>query len=268
MTPDSASVLNSTEEDGWFSAAALSALDEAAGGRFQDTYVCDPDAEHWGFASFDDFFTRVFQEGVRPVQEPDNEDIVNGACECTVNKFTYQVQRTDTFWIKGTPYSLEYMFNHLPYVDSFVGGTVFQGILSSLNYHRWNSPINGTVTYAEVIDGTYYAARLDDDPSPDVISRSDDFVANLATRAIIIIRADNEKLGLVCFIGVGLGEVSTCQIAEGLQDKHVNKGDELGMFRFGGSTHCLIFGPQVEINQFVDTDDLVKLNTPILGITN
>ena len=137
----------------------------------------------------------------------------------------------------------------------------------SLNYHRWNSPINGTVTYAEVIDGTYYAARLDDDPSPNVISRSDDFVANLATRAIIIIRADNKKLGLVGFIGVGLGEVSTCQIAD-LQDKHVNKGDELGMFRFGGSTHCLIFGPQVEINQFVDTDDLVKLNTPILGITN
>ena len=62
--------------------------------------------------------------------------------------------------------------------------------------------------------------------------------------------------------------MSTCQIAEGLQDKHVNKGDELGIFRFRGSTHCLIFGPQVEINQFVDTDELVKLNTPILGITN
>ncbi|KAI5981296.1 phosphatidylserine decarboxylase family protein [Pisolithus marmoratus] len=201
---------------------------------YLDVYVCDPNAEHWGFSSFDDFFTRLFQDGVRPVIEPDAQDIVNAACECAVDKFTYQVQKTDTFWIKGTPYSLEYMLNHDSRVDSFVGGTVFQGILSSLNYHRWHSPVSGTVVSTSVVDGTYYAGRLDNDPAPDIISGSDDFVSNLATRAIIFIEADNEDIGLMCFIGVGLGEVSTCQIAEDLEGKHVDKGTKIGMFRFGG----------------------------------
>ena len=29
--------------------------------------------------------------------------------------------------------------------------------------------------------------------------------------------------------------------------QHVNKGDQIGMFHFGGSTHCLIFRPEVNL---------------------
>eukprot|EP01034_Spumella_vulgaris_P037122 gene37122-45799_t len=29
--------------------------------------------------------------------------------------------------------------------------------------------------------------------------------------------------------------------------QHVSKGDQLGMFHFGGSTHCLLFGPEVNL---------------------
>ncbi|KAL4071359.1 hypothetical protein V8B97DRAFT_1917576 [Scleroderma yunnanense] len=87
------------------------------------------------------------------------------------------------------------------------------------------------VVSTPVIGDTYCADRLDNDPNPDVISWSDDFVVNVATRALVFIRADNEKIGLVCFIGLGLEDVSTCQITEGLEGKHVNEGDELGMFR-------------------------------------
>lgn len=268
VTSASASVLNSTEEGGWFTTEALLALDEAAGGAFRNVYVCDPDAEYWGFSSFDDFFTRAFQDGVRPVMNPDDLNIVTASCECAVDKFTYQVKKSDTFWIKGTPYSLEYMLNHDSRVDDFVGGTVFQGILSSLNYHRWHSPVSGTVVSASVVEGTYYAARLDNDTDPDVVSRSDDFISNIATRAIIFIQADSDDIGLMCFIGVGLGEVSTCQIDDGLEGTHVDKGDQIGMFRFGGSSHCLVFGPQAQVNAFVEAGDNVKLNTAILGVTS
>ncbi|KAI6112020.1 hypothetical protein EDD16DRAFT_1605698 [Pisolithus croceorrhizus] len=60
----------------------------------------------------------------------------------------------------------------------------------------------------------YYAGRLDNDPDPDIISRSHDLVSNLATRATILIRADNGGVALMCFIGAGFGEVSTCQTHE------------------------------------------------------
>ena len=46
---------------------------------------------------------------------------------------------------------------------------------------------------------------------------------------------------------VGMAEVSSNEITvyEGLP---VAKGEQLGMFHFGGSTHTMIFRPQVELD--------------------
>ena len=50
----------------------------------------------------------------------------------------------------------------------------------------------------------------------------------------------------MCFLGVGMAEVSTCEI--GVYDgQNVLKGEELGMFHYGGSTHCLVFRPSVQL---------------------
>jgi phosphatidylserine decarboxylase len=47
-------------------------------------------------------------------------------------------------------------------------------------------------------------------------------------------------------IAVGMAEVSTCEITV-QPGQRVNKGDQLGMFHFGGSTHCLVFRPGVNL---------------------
>jgi phosphatidylserine decarboxylase len=75
----------------------------------------------------------------------------------------------------------------------------------------------------------------------------------VATRAVFLIRADNPAIGLVGFVPVGMLEVSSCLIHPGIEPgHHVAKGDELGHFQFGGSTHCLVFGPGA-IGDFVMT---------------
>ena len=61
------------------------------------------------------------------------------------------------------------------------------------------------------------------------------------------IEADNPDIGLMCFVAIGMAEVSTCEITV-YDGQHVNKGDQTGMFHFGGSTHCLLFGPHVDID--------------------
>ena len=48
------------------------------------------------------------------------------------------------------------------------------------------------------------------------------------------------------WVGIGMAEVSTCDITVKQGDK-VKTGDQLGMFHFGGSSHALIFGPQTKI---------------------
>ena len=51
----------------------------------------------------------------------------------------------------------------------------------------------------------------------------------------------------MCFMVVGIGEVSTCEITVH-EHQQVRKGDELGMFRYGASTYCLVFRPGVDLD--------------------
>ena len=51
------------------------------GGHFVDDFVCDPSQPHYGFTSWDDFFTRQFRPNVRPVASPDDNKVIVNACE-------------------------------------------------------------------------------------------------------------------------------------------------------------------------------------------
>ena len=270
VSPASRYVLT-TGEKCWFSPRALDAMAERLGASFYDSWICrnDDPERHFGFTSWDDFFTRRFRPGMRPVVDPNNSNLVTAACEATVHVIQRNVQAADTFWLKGHSYSLSHMFDHDPLISQFVGGTIYQGILSSLDYHRWHSPVDGVVKKAYLVPGTYYAARLDNDPDPDVVSRSQDFVTNIATRALIFIESDNPIIGLMCFVAVGLGEVSTCEIGVKVGAR-LKKGDPLGAFHFGGSTHCLVFRPQTCLKPFphVVPGSLQKVNSNIFYIDN
>ncbi|PBK88089.1 hypothetical protein ARMGADRAFT_1121212 [Armillaria gallica] len=124
---------------------------------FVETYVCDSSAGYYGFKSWDDFFTRQFKPGVRPVMLPYDDAIVNRACELTVYCIAYNIKALDTFWLKGEAYSLNHMFSNDALAPQFVGRTVYQAFLSDTKYHHWHSPVNGKVVKTVVILGTYYA---------------------------------------------------------------------------------------------------------------
>ena len=165
------------------------------------------------------------------------------------------------------------MLNGDEYTSQFVGGTIYQAFLSALSYHRWHSPVDGKVIKAYNIPGTYYSATLsigEDEASPD---KSQGYICQVAARAVIFIEADNPAIGLMCFVAVGMSEVSTCEInpdlipTPGMPAKQVKKGQEIGMFHFGGSTHCLLFrnGVNIEFDDKVlqTFDDPNPENIPI-----
>lgn len=234
-------VLNESPS-GWKSAAAQ----EAVG---IEQYQHDPQAPDWGFQSWNDFFTRRFKEGARPVAVPDDDEAIVNACESTPYAIAGDVALQDQFWIKRQPYSLRDMLAGDPAAQEFVGGTVYQAFLSATNYHRWHSPVAGTIVRAFVQPGTYYSEA--DSEGPDALdpANSQGYLAHVATRAIVLIQADNPAIGLVGFVAVGMSEVSSCLIGPEISPgQHVAKGDELGYFQFGGSTHCLLFRPGVIAN--------------------
>ena len=149
MTPDSASHLG-TDDQSWFSSVALTDLTDVANvgqdkHTFAQLYECDPAKEHHGFKSWDDFFTRVYREGIRPVASPEDDNVVANACESQTYNVAHDVGRRSKFWVKGQPYSVVDMLAQDELAEAFVGGTIYQAFLSALSYHRWHSPVSGKI---------------------------------------------------------------------------------------------------------------------------
>lgn len=169
------------------------------------------------------------------------------------SKEVEHVPLKNKFWIKGQPYSLLDLLHNDPWTSKFEGGTIYQAFLSALSYHRWNSPVSGKIVKAYHINGSYYGEALSqgfENPNgaaPVAANDSQAFLTSTATRAVIFIQADNPKIGLMCFVAIGMGDVSNNEITVRI-GQHVKKGEQLGMFHFGGSTHVLLFQPTVDLD--------------------
>lgn len=233
---DSLYVLNDSPS-GWKCAAARRAIGI-------EHFEHDAQDERWGFASWNDFFIRRFKHGERPVASPNDDTVITSVCESTPYHISTNVRRQDRFWAKGRRYSLHDMLANDDSVDQFIGGTIYQAYLSAMNYHRWHSPVAGTIVRAFLQPGTYFSEAISEDWNAIDPPSSQCYLAHVAVRAIIIIQADNPVIGLVAFVAVGMGEVSSCMIDKNMRPGYqVVKGTELGYFQFGGSTHCLVFRP-------------------------
>ena len=301
-TEQSANVL---DNDNWFSPQALQEMGKVATqgyGKtltFEQAYVCDSSALHFGYKTWDDFFVRLFRDGIRPVYEPKDDSQIVSCCESTPFALQYNVKLVDKFWIKGQPYSLQDMFGTSEYGKIFDGGTVYQAFLSALSYHRWHAPVSGVVQDVFYIPGSYYAGSYwegfaninpitgQPDPDPAGPDHSQGYICHVATRAVMLIKAADPRIGYMAIIQVGMAEVSTCEWTVAKGDT-ITKGQNIGMvssipvclfhplalnadseivqFHFGGSTHCLIFRKGVQLKWVKDpmvTED--GTNIPVSG---
>ncbi|KAF9881502.1 phosphatidylserine decarboxylase [Colletotrichum karsti] len=265
-TPESRGCL-----DGWLSKQGREIIAEKANNgktsyNFEDLFECNPSWEYFGFTSWDDFFVRRFRDHVRPVEAPDHGHrdkrfpdptlVIANACESAPLQVRTGVKLFDTFYLKGQPYSLANMLNCSKHTSHFVGGTVYQAFLSALSYHRWHAPVSGRVIGIDSVPGTYYSenyyeglagAKGQGQLDPAAPTYSQPYLSAVATRGIIYIQADNPKIGLMAAVFIGMVEVSTCSfvVKEG---QRIEKGQEIGMFHFGGSSYCMVFQPGVRLD--------------------
>ncbi|ROV86775.1 hypothetical protein VSDG_10205 [Cytospora chrysosperma] len=257
--------------DGWLSETGQKLIAAKGNGgktthTFQELFICpDPSDKHLGFDSWDAFFVREFRDGVRPIeapddgipdpQFPDSTLVITNACESAPLQVKKDVRLFDAFYIKEQPYSLGTMLNCNERTSQFVGGTVYQAFLSALSYHRWHAPVSGKVVAIEYVPGTYYSenwfegvagVRCPDKPDPAAPNYSQPYISAVATRGIIYIEAQNPNIGLMAIVFIGMAEVSSCEFTVKV-GQDVTKGQQLGMFHFGGSSHCMVFRPGVDI---------------------
>lgn len=257
-----------TADGGWLSPAAQN--DPRCPGLFDflNTYeVPDArDAVHYGFKTWDQFFLRCFRPGKRPLASPDDASVIVSPCEATPFYMQTGVKLTDTFWAKNrdarTNYSLAHMLGDVDMAKRFVGGTVYQAFLGADAYHQWHAPVSGRyIAHPKVLPGTFYSVApvwgSNDDESeaqkyPEVGADhlSQSYRAAVAQRGVAFIQADNTAIGLMAIIMIGMAEVSSVDFDN---VSEFRKGDNIGRFHFGGSTYCLVFGPDVRLNFAAET---------------
>ncbi|KAJ7268326.1 phosphatidylserine decarboxylase family protein [Mycena rebaudengoi] len=268
MLKKSAYVLGDHKE-GWFGETANKDMMQVANAplqtnhKFEDMFVCDPAKKYHGYKFWDGS-----PASARPVASPDDDSIVANCCESKVYNIARGAKPRAKFFIKSQPYSVLDMLTHDPLTAQFAGATIYQAFLSALSYHRWHAPVSGKIVRAFVEDGTYFSEPLFEgigDPSVhDInskgISVAQGYLTALATRAVIFIEADNKNIGLMAFVGVGMDEVSTCEITV-KEGQRVSKGDQLGMFHFGGLSHCLLFRKEVKVDGFPEVGR--NVNVPV-----
>jgi phosphatidylserine decarboxylase len=249
---------------------------------FKDAFVQtkDFDDPHWGFKSWNEFFARPFISKVkfdfyRPMPNPDDKDIIISPADSRIYGIATNVSEMDTFWLKGHRYSLKHLLNgdkagdrHKPYI----GGTVYQAYLLPSDFHRWAMPFKGTIKKIVTIPGTYFALSnaLVDPAQPDEFASLVEglpYLSTVSVRKIAIIEADNKKIGTVCFIPVGLQEISSVKFSHPENEEtKLEKGDELGMFQYGGSTVCMVFEPTVNIKWAVSQMEHVLTRSKIATV--
>ncbi|MFN9623895.1 MAG: phophatidylserine decarboxylase associated domain-containing protein [Cyanobacteriota bacterium] len=210
-----------------------------------------PTLPYW--KSWDSFFTRQFIDPSkqRPIAGKDTNQIVICPNDGSLFCWESQVQKKDVFWLKGMPYSLDDIFSspdpaqnkaikELRLSEMFEGGYVFQTYLNPYNFHRWWVPVNGKVLFDPmVIPGCFFSKLVLPDYGG-ATTASTPYLAEANARGLIVF--ETEDYGRVCCLPLGMSEVSTVQFDKAMKKGAVvKKGQEMGMFHYGGSSFVVIY---------------------------
>lgn len=180
------------------------------------------------FKNFNEFFVRTLKENSRPIDLDKNTLISPGDGRL----FAYENISTDKLiQVKNIHYSLSELIGDDSIAKKFEGGTCLVLRLCPTDYHRFHFIDNGIPLENNLIKGNYYSVN------PVALERIPKLYCQ-NKRDWSIFKSDN--FGDIIHIEVGATCVGTI-IQSYKPLSKVNKGDEKGYFKFGGSTTILLF---------------------------
>ncbi|KAF5011398.1 hypothetical protein FDECE_2461 [Fusarium decemcellulare] len=186
------------------------------------------------FKNFNEFFYRALKPGARPCSAPDNPHIIVSPADCRSVVFNTISQATK-IWVKGREFNLKRLLGDAYPEDAsrYEGGALGIFRLAPQDYHRFHIPVDGVMGKPKTIEGEYYTVN------PMAIrSALDVYGENVR----ILVPIDSVQHGRVMVICVGAMMVGSTVITRNEGDQ-VRRAEELGYFKFGGSTVLLLFEP-------------------------
>ncbi|KAL4982607.1 phosphatidylserine decarboxylase-domain-containing protein [Aspergillus falconensis] len=185
------------------------------------------------FKSFEEFFVRHHKPGTRPIFEAENPSSAVCAADSRVVVYEH-VAESKKIWIKGEDFSITNLVMDRKLGPQFGDGPVASFRLSPQDYHRYHSPVSGKIKVFRSLPGDYYEV------DPLALRSGVDILTRNARDYVVI---ETEEFGEVLFVAIGASQVGTVEIHEKWQKpgSEIKKGDELGIFQFGGSSIIVAF---------------------------
>ncbi|KAI8988405.1 phosphatidylserine decarboxylase-domain-containing protein [Mycotypha africana] len=182
------------------------------------------------FKTFNEFFYRKLKPGSRPCDAPDNQRVAVSPADCRMMAFP-SVDAATTLWIKGLEFSLSKLLDDAQEAKYFEGGSLAIFRLAPQDYHRFHSPVDGTIRKIHNVEGQYFTVN------PMAIRTTLD-VYGENKRDIVYM--ETEEFGQVAVVCIGAMMVGSIILTAGVGD-YLKRTDELGYFAFGGSTLVVLF---------------------------
>ena len=184
------------------------------------------------FKNFNEFFYRQLKPDARPCSAPDNPKIIVSPADCRSVVFNRMDEATK-IWVKGREFSIERLLGSAYPQDAkrYTNGALGIFRLAPQDYHRFHIPVDGVMGTPKSIEGEYYTVN------PMAIrSALDVYGENIR----VVVPIDSVAHGRVMVICVGAMMVGSTVITR-QAGENVHRAEELGYFKFGGSTILLLF---------------------------
>jgi len=177
------------------------------------------------YSSFNEFFYRKLKPNARPI----NRDSLVLISPADGKALAYpQIQNQD-FIVKGYTFNLKSYLQNDSLSAIFNNAALYIIRLCPSDYHRYHFPLSGKVVLSKEINGDYYSV------SPIALRQKVELLT-MNKRKYSIIRTDT--FGDIIYSEVAATMVGS--MIDTYQDSTVQKGEEKGYFKFGGSTIILI----------------------------
>ena len=180
------------------------------------------------YKTFNDFFYRALKPGARPIAGGDDVAVLPADGRHLVFP---NIDAAEGFYVKGAKFTVRELLDDEELASRFAGGAMVISRLCPVDYHRFHFPVAGAPRESRLVQGWLYSV------SPIALRRRIRYLVENKREVTVV---DGSPFGPVAMIEVGATNVGSIRQSF-VPGRAVAKGEEKGLFAFGGSCVITLF---------------------------